>query len=146
MRTPGVPAHRAARRWTLAAGGACSAAGGLTAGWGGLAGAVVATLIVVAFLSTGLVPVLVTGGIRLRAGAGLAVLLLTYTLRLALALLALALISRIDAVDARWLGVTIVATALTWSAAHVWHAVRRSATEPTVEPEPPRSKPDGDRP
>lgn len=139
-----APAHTAARRWTLAAGVACSVAGGIAGGVGGLAGAGVATLIVVAFLSTGLVPVLVTAGVRLRPGLGLAVLLLTYTLRLALALLALALIARIDVVDGRWLGVTIVATALTWSAAHVWFAVRRAATEPTVVPEPPGSEPGDD--
>lgn len=141
-----VQAHVAARRWTLAAGAACSVAGGLAGGTGGLAGAVVATLIVVAFLSTGLVPVLVTGAVRLRPGLGLAVLLLTYTLRLALALLALALISRIDAVDGRWLGTTIVATALAWSAAHAWHAVRRARSEPTVVPEPRRPEPDRDPP
>lgn len=140
-----APAHTAARRWTLAVGAACAVAGGLASGVGGLAGAAVATLIVVAFLSTGLVPLLVTGGTRLRPGLGLAVLLLTYTLRLALALLALALIARIDAVDGRWLGVTIVATALAWSAAHVSHAVRRARREPTVVPEQ-SHEPDGDSP
>lgn len=130
------PAQATARRATLAAGAVCSLAGWLAAGNGGLAGGVVATLLVVAFLSSGLLPLLIAGNPALGAGLGLAVLLLTYTLRLALALMALVLISRADFADGRWLGLTIIACALTWSAVHVWSAVRASRTEPTVVPEP----------
>jgi hypothetical protein len=128
--------HVIARRWTLAAGLACSLAGWAAAGADGLAGGLVATAIVVAFLTTGLIPIRITQGADVRAGLGLAVLLLTYTLRLALALMALALISRAGFADTRWLGVTIIACALSWSAAHVAHAVRASRREPTVVPEP----------
>jgi hypothetical protein len=62
--------------------------------------------------------------------------LLTYTLRLALTLAALVLISRAGFADSRWLGVTIIVCALTWSVVHVAHAVRASRREPTVVPEP----------
>lgn len=128
--------HVIARRWTLAAGLACSLAGWAAAGTDGLAGGLVATVIVVAFLTTGLIPIRITQGADVRAGLGLAVLLLTYTLRLALALMALALISQAGFADTRWLGMTIIACALSWSAVHVAHAVRASRHEPTVVPEP----------
>lgn len=128
--------HRTARRWTLVAGLACSLAGWTAAGTEGLAGGLVATVIVVGFLTSGLIPIRVTQGADVRAGLGLAVLLLTYTLRLALALAALVLISRAGFADSRWLGVTIIACALCWSAVHVAHAVRASRHEPTVVPEP----------
>lgn len=128
--------HVIARRWTLAAGLACSLAGWAAAGADGLAAGLVATAIVVAFLTTGLIPIRITQGADVRAGLGLAVLLLTYTLRLALALMALALISQAGFADTRWLGVTIVVCALSWSAVHVAHSVRASRHEPTVVPEP----------
>lgn len=128
--------HVIARRWTLATGLACSLAGWAAAGGEGLAGGLVATASVVAFLTTGLIPIRITQGADVRAGLGLAVLLLTYTLRLALALMALALISQAGFADTRWLGVTIIACALSWSAVHVAHAVRASRHEPTVVPEP----------
>jgi hypothetical protein len=113
------------------------AAGWVIAGRPGLAGAAIATLIVVVFLSSGLAPVLIAGRPQVPPSIGLAVLLVTYTLRLALVLLAVALIMKADFIDVQWLGVTIVACALTWSAAHFWHAVRRSKTELTIEPETP---------
>ena len=137
--------HVIARRVTLAAGLACSLAGWAAAGVDGLAGGLVATAIVVAFLTTGLIPIRITQGADVRAGLGLAVLLLTYTLRLALALMALALVSQAGFADTRWLGVTIIVCALSWSAVHVAHSVRASRREPTVVPEPsapPRSDPD----
>jgi ATP synthase protein I len=141
MTTPS--SHAVARRWTLVAGLACSLAGWAAAGTEGLAGGLVATAIVVAFLTSGLIPIKVTQGVEVRAGLGLAVLLLTYTLRLALALMALALISRAGFADTRWLGVTIIACALTWSAVHVAHSVRASRREPTIVPESSVSRPDG---
>ncbi len=128
--------HRTARRWTLVVGAASSLAGWLAAGTEGLAGGLVATAIVVGFLTSGLIPIRLTQGRDFRPGLGLAVLLLTYTLRLALALAALVLISRADFADARWLGVTVIACALTWSAVHVGHSIRASRHEPTVVPEP----------
>lgn len=135
----GRKAHAVARRWTMAAGTLVALVGWVAAGTAGLAGGIAATVLVVAFLSTGLVPVLIAQGAHVGAGLGLAVLLLTYTLRLALALMALALITRADVVDVRWLGLTIIATALTWSAVHVWYSVRTSRTEVTITPEPPTS-------
>lgn len=134
--------HAIARRWTLAAGLACSLAGWAAAGTEGLAGGLVATVIVVAFLTSGLIPIRVTQGAEVRAGLGLAVLLLTYTLRLALALMALALVGRAGFADTRWLGVTIIVCALSWSAVHVAHSVRASRREPTIVPESSASRPD----
>jgi hypothetical protein len=134
--TTTATSHRTARRWTLVVGVACSLVGWVAAGTEGLAGGLVATAIVVGFLTSGLIPIRITQGASVRAGLGLAVLLLTYTLRLALVLAALVLISRAGLVDARWLGVTIIACALTWSAVHVAHAVLASRHEPTVVPEP----------
>jgi ATP synthase protein I len=128
--------HRTARRWTLVAGLACSLAGWAGAGTEGLAGGLVATAIVIGFLTSGIIPIRVTQGADVRAGLGLAVLLLTYTLRLALALMALVLVSRAGFADTRWLGVTIIVCALTWSAVHVAHSLRASRREPTVVPEP----------
>lgn len=111
--------HVAARRWAVGVGVACAAAGGIVAGTPGLVGASVGAVIVVAFLSSGRLPLLLTEWARLPASAGLGVLLLTYTFRLALALLALALLTRVESVDSRWLGGTIVACGLTWTLAHV---------------------------
>jgi hypothetical protein len=81
---------------------------------------------VVGFFWSGTIPVRLTDGARLGPAAGLAVLLLTYTLRLALVLVALRLLSRAEIVDRRWLGGTIIACALTWTAMHVGTAVRRN--------------------
>jgi hypothetical protein len=128
--------YRTARRWTLVAGLACSLAGWAAAGTAGLAGGLVATAIVIAFLTSALIPIWVTQGTAGRAGLGLAVLLLTYTLRLALALAAFVLISRAGFADSRWLGVTIIVCALVWSGVHVTQSIRASRREPTIVPEP----------
>ena len=133
--------HITARRWALAAGMACSLGGWAAAGSEGLAGGLVATAIVVAFLTTGLIPIHIVQATDVRAGLGLAVLLLTYTLRLALALAALVLIGRAGFADSRWLGLTIIVCALTWSAVHVAHSVHASRTEPTVVPDTPTRQP-----
>lgn len=135
MNTTSKPAHAVARWVAIAVGAVCSAAGFVAAGGPGVAGAAVGTLLVVAFLSTGIAPIFLARGAELGAGLGMAVLLLTYTLRLALALVAFVLISQADFADARWVGLTIVATALAWTAVHVWSAVQRSKTEPTIVPE-----------
>lgn len=131
---PPRPSHRVARWWAIGAGVVCAAAGYVGAGASGMFGAAIGAALVVAFLSTGLIPVLIARDAQLTAGIGMALLLLTYTLRLALALAALVLLSRTDVADPQWLGATVVVTALTWLAIHVAHAVRRSKREPTVAP------------
>ncbi|HSI92216.1 MAG TPA: hypothetical protein VK925_01900, partial [Jiangellaceae bacterium] len=113
----------AARRWTFVVGAVCAIGGWLAAGPEGLTGGLAATVIVVAFLSTGQVPVLIAQAPQSYAGLSLVVLLLTYALRLALVLAAFVLLNRTDFVDSRWLGLTAVAAALTWTIAHVGHTV-----------------------
>jgi hypothetical protein len=71
-----------------------------------------------------MLPLALAGAGGLGAGVGLGVLLLTYTLRLALVLLALRLLQRIDTLDPRWLGATIIVCALAWSAVHLGVAIR----------------------
>jgi hypothetical protein len=137
--------YRTARRWTLVAGLACTLAGWAAADTAGLAAGLVATAIVVAFLTSGLIPIWVTRGVDVGAGLGLAVLLLTYTLRLALALAALVLISRAGFADGRWLGVTIIICALVWSGVHVAHSISASRRELTVVPDAPASAPADER-
>lgn len=126
--------HRVALWWALGAGAVCAGSAFLAAGTSGLIGAAIGSALVVAFLSTGPIPILLAGSGGVTAGMGAAVLLLTYTLRLALALVALVLLSQADVADQRWLGISVVVTALTWIAVHAAHAVLRSRHEPTVEP------------
>jgi hypothetical protein len=121
-----TPAHVFARRATLAAGLLCSVVGWVAAGPEGLVSGLLATLLVVAFLWSGLVPLYVTRALESRVGVGLGVLLLTYTLRIALIVLVLRLAARSESLDGRWLGVTLIACALTWTAVHVAVVVRTS--------------------
>lgn len=130
------PSHRVARWVTLAIGVVLSLVAWVAAGTEGLAGAAIATVVVVGFMSTGLIPMLLARGTPISAGVGAGMHLLTYTLRLAVALLVLVLVGRADFVDPQWVGVTIVATALTWTGVHVWHALRKSRNEPTIDPSP----------
>ncbi len=96
----------------------------LDAGAGGMLAAMVGGLVVAAFFTAGSVPLLLVGDLQIKVGAGLALLLLTYTLRLALVLLALTLLRRTDSLDALWLGLSIITSAVVWSAAHVAVVVR----------------------
>jgi hypothetical protein len=128
--------HRVARWWTLGAGAACAVVAYFTAGASGLAGAAVGTALVVAFLSSGLIPVLLIKNEQVTPAMGLGVLLLTLSLRMMLTVAALVLLSRTDALDRQWIGATVVVTALTWISIHVAHAIRRSRSEPTIEPSP----------
>jgi hypothetical protein len=121
-----TPAHVFARRATLAAGLLCSVVGWVAAGPEGLVSGLLATLLVVAFLWSGLVPLYVTRALESRVGVGLGVLLLTYTLRIALIVLVLRLAARSESLDGRWLGVTLIACALTLPAVHVAVVMRTS--------------------
>jgi hypothetical protein len=103
-------------RGTLAVGLGCALVAWAVAGAEGLSGAVVGTVVVVAFFASGTVPVFLAGEAGLRAGAGVALLLLTYVLRWLLVLGALALAATSDLVDIAMLGVTVIVCALAWSA------------------------------
>jgi hypothetical protein len=96
----------------------------------------VGAVLVVAFLSSGLIPVLLIRNEQVTPAMGLGLLLLTYSLRMLLAVAALIFLSRTDALDRQWIGATVVVTALTWISVHVAHAIRRSHSEPTIEPSP----------
>jgi hypothetical protein len=112
-------------RWaTVVVGTTCSMVAWFVVGADGSASAAIGTVIVVGFFWSGTIPVVLTDSARLGAGAGLALLLLTYTLRLAVVLLLLRLLSRADFVDRGWLGGTVIACALTWTAMHVGTAAR----------------------
>lgn len=116
------------RRGTLLVGLVCAAAGWAAAGADGLVSATLGALVVVAFFSSGAVPLFLAAQGGLRVGAGLALLLLTYTLRLALVLLALRLAYRADFVDGAWLGGTIISCALVWSALQLAVVIRAPRT------------------
>jgi hypothetical protein len=112
-------------RWaTVVVGATCSMVAWFVVGADGSASAAIGTVIVFCFVWSGTIPVVLTDSARLGAGAGLALLLLTYTLRLAVVLLLLRLLSRADFVDRGWLGGTVIACALTWTAVHIAAATR----------------------
>jgi hypothetical protein len=116
---------QAVARWaTFVVGATCSMVAWFVVGADGSASAAIGTVIVVGFFWSGTIPVVLTDSARLGAGAGLALLLLTYTLRLAVVLLLLRLLSRADFVDRGWLGGTVIACALTWTAVHIAAATR----------------------
>jgi hypothetical protein len=121
-----TPPHVFARRTTSVVGLICSAVAWVAAGPKGLVSGLLATLLVVAFFWSGLVPIYVTRALDAKVGIGLGVLLLTYTLRIALIVLVLRLAARSESLDGRWLGVTLIACALTWTAVHVAVVVRTS--------------------
>ena len=126
----GSRAHVIARWATVLVGLACAGIAWLLSGTGGLLAALVAIPLVVGFFWSGRIPLALAGVGGLGAGVGLGVLLLTYTLRLALVLLALRLLQRVDALDPRWLGATIITCALAWSAVHLAIAIHGESSNP----------------
>lgn len=100
----------------------------LDAGAGGLVAGLIATLLVIGFFWTGLLPLFAVKGPDASMATGLAVLLFTYTARLAVVLVVLVLSRRWDFLDERWAGVTIIASALTWIATHVALTIRRGGS------------------
>lgn len=113
-----------AGRWAAPA--ACVVAGLASAGAGASQGrdgaplgALVATLLVLAFFSVGALPLRLVGDDPSRAGLGFLILQMTYVLRLAGLLLALAVARASGNVDTRWLAVTLIALTLVWTGARV---------------------------
>lgn len=119
----------------LVIGVVCSAIAWAMAGGEGLAGGLIATALVVGFLSSGYLTLLVSRVAQDIAGMGMAVLILTYLTRLLLVVIGFVLVDRADFVDGQWFGVTIMATASTWIAAHAVSAIRASKHQPTIEPD-----------
>ncbi len=123
-----VDGPRAAPVTTVVA-GAVSALGGTLAGVDGAAlGAAVATVVTLLFFWTGALPLLLVGGNLSLAGVGFVLLLMTYALRLVAMLVVLSLASRSDAVDTRWLAVTVIACTLVWVGTQVALIGRSRAT------------------
>jgi len=111
---------------SLLAGLACATVASVAAADEGVLGAVLGTLLVVGFFVSGRVPLLLAhhGGLQVRAGVGL--LLLTYTLRLAVALMVLAVAGQSEAISRRWLGISIIVSALAWSSLQLVSLLRAS--------------------
>jgi ATP synthase protein I len=115
----------------LGVGAICAAVAGLVAGGRGALSAAAATALVLGFLWFGQLPV--AQAARGRARLGTALLILGYTVRVAAVLLALRLLTDATAVDGRVFGVSVVLTALGWTAGGLWSLLGwRSAT---IEPE-----------
>lgn len=81
---------------------------------GALAGGLLAGVLVVLFFWIGALPLLMVGGQLSLAGVGFLMLMMTYALRLVGLAVALALASRSEAVDVRWLALTLIACSLVW--------------------------------
>lgn len=109
---------------TSAAAVVCALVAALSSGVAGAVSAAVGGAVVVAFCSSGTLPLAVFGGVGERAGVALAVLLLTYTLRLAVALVVLRLAGRSDLLEPRVIGLTVIACALAWTGTQVRSALR----------------------
>lgn len=100
--------------------GLVSAAAGAAVGRDGAAlGALVATLLVLAFFSMGALPVLLVGGDTSRAALGFLILQMTYVLRLVGLLAVLAVVKASGQVDTRWLALTLIALTLVWTGTRV---------------------------
>lgn len=114
---------------TTAAAGALSALGGALAGVDGAPlGALLASVVTLLFFWTGALPLLLVGGNLSLAGVGFVLLLMTYALRLVAMLVVLRLASGSDAVDTRWLAVTVIACTLVWVGTQVALVGRSRAT------------------
>jgi hypothetical protein len=123
-----VDGPRAAPVATLLAGG-LSAAGGALAGLPGAPlGALVGALVVIGFFWTGALPLLMVGGDTSKAGIGFVILMMTYALRLVGLVVLLAVAAASDAVDVRWLALTVIACTLVWVGTQVALVGRSRAT------------------
>ena len=99
---------------TLAAGVLSAGLGLVLERDGAVAGALIAAVLVILFFWTGALPLLLVGGDLSMAGIGFVILMMTYALRLVGLAVALALAARSDAVDERWLALTLIGCALVW--------------------------------
>ncbi|TDD66038.1 hypothetical protein E1262_23425 [Jiangella aurantiaca] len=125
-RSPAAAA-RPALLLTLAVGAGCAVAAALTAGSAGLWSAVVATVLVIAFFASGSLPVLLARHLPPSGLAGAGVLIVTYSLRLALIFIALGVLTSIDGVDERWLGLSLMACALVYTLTYAVTMFRENA-------------------
>jgi ATP synthase protein I len=109
--------------------GVASAVGGAVAGVDGAPlAALVASVVVLLFFWAGALPLLLVGGDLSLAGVGFLLLMMTYVLRLVGLVIALTLASRSDAVDTRWLALTVIGCTLVWVVTQVALVGRSRAT------------------
>ena len=110
---------------TLAAGAACALLAGLAAGMSGALSALLGAVVVLGFFASGIVPLLLVREEDARSkGLATGLLLLTYTFRIAVAVAVLRVGSQAESLDQRWLGLSVIACALAWTAAQVVRGVR----------------------
>ena len=113
---------------TLLAGGLSALLGSARGVDGAALSAVLGSVVTVLFFWIGAVPLLLVGGNLSLAGVGFVLLVTTYALRLIALIGVLAVASRSDAVDLRWLALTVIACALVWVMAQVALVGRSRAT------------------
>lgn len=109
-----VDGPRAAPVTTLVAGAVSAGIGLALDREGAVAGGLIAGVLVVLFFWIGALPLLLVGGQLSLAGVGFLMLMMTYALRLVGLALVLAAAARSDAVDVRWLALTLIACSLVW--------------------------------
>jgi hypothetical protein len=90
--------------------------------------ALVGAVVVLLFFWAGALPLLLVGGNLSLAGVGFLLLMMTYVLRLIGLVIALTVASRSDAVDTRWLALTVIGCTLVWVATQVALVGRSRAT------------------
>jgi len=123
-----IDGPRAAPVTTLLAGVLSALAGSLAGVQGAVLGALLASAVTLLFFWTGALPLLLVGGNLSLAGVGFVLLLMTYALRLVGLLIVLSIASRSDAVDIRWLAVTVIVCTLVWVSTQVALVGRSRAT------------------
>lgn len=138
-RSPAAAA-RPALLLTLATGVACSVVAALTGGSAGLWSAVGATALVIAFFATGALPVLLDRFLPPTGMAAAGALIVTYSLRIGLVLIGLGVLTSVDGVDERALGLSLMACALVYTLTYAVTMFRENsrgarATAPTAGPE-----------
>lgn len=109
-----VDGPRAAPVTTVLAGAVSAALGAAVDREGAVLGGLLAGVLVVLFFWVGALPLLIVGGQLSLAGIGFLMLMMTYALRLVGLALVLSAASRSEAVDVRWLALTLIACTLVW--------------------------------
>ena len=113
---------------TLLAGGVSALIGSARGVDGAALSALLGSVLTVLFFWIGAVPLLLVGGNLSLAGVGFVLLAMTYTLRLVALVAVLSVATRSDAVDIRWLALTVIACALVWVVSQVALVGRSRAT------------------
>lgn len=123
-----LDAPRVAPVAVLLAGAVSAALAARSGTAGAVPGALLAPVLVLGFFWIGALPLLLVGGNLSLAGVGFLILMMTYTLRLAALLVVLSVVARSDAVDVRWLALTVIACTLVWVLTQVALVGRSRAT------------------